>query len=84
MKDLLLRARVVVGTSNMKSPLSFGRLRQKFAPKSVPHVEHDYFSPFKQSNHWFVALSLQMPSSFLKLPFVTTRLRLVLFHCLTW
>ena len=23
---------------------SFGRLRQKIAPKSVPHVQHDYFS----------------------------------------
>ena len=42
---------------------SFGRLRQNVAPKSVPHVQHDYFSSFNQSNHWFVALSL--PSSFL-------------------
>ena len=23
---------------------SFGRLRQNIAPKSVPHVQHDYFS----------------------------------------
>ena len=30
---------------------SFGRLRQTFAPKSVPHVQHDYFSSFNQSNH---------------------------------
>ena len=30
---------------------SFGRLRQKIAPKSVPHVKHDYFSSFNQSNH---------------------------------
>ena len=29
---------------------SFGRLRQKFAPKSVPHVQYDYFSSFNQSN----------------------------------
>ena len=29
---------------------SFGRLRQKGAPKSVPHVRHDYFSSFNQSN----------------------------------
>ena len=29
---------------------SFGRLRHK-APKSVPHVQHDYFSSFNQSNH---------------------------------
>ena len=45
---------------------SFGRLRQNIAPKSVPHVQHDYFSSLNQSNHWFVALSL--PSSNLKLP----------------
>ena len=30
---------------------SFGRLRQNIAPKSVPHVHHDYFSSFNQSNH---------------------------------
>ena len=31
---------------------SFGRLRQKIAPKSgVSHVHHDYFSPFNQSNY---------------------------------
>ena len=28
-----------------------GRLRQKFSPKSVPHVQHDYFPSFNQSNH---------------------------------
>ena len=30
---------------------SFGRLRQRIAPKSVPHVQHDYVSLFNQSNH---------------------------------
>ena len=30
---------------------SFSRLRQNIAPKSVPHVQHDYFSSFNQSNH---------------------------------
>ena len=30
---------------------SFGRLRQNIALKSVPHVQHDYFSSFNQSNH---------------------------------
>ena len=32
---------------------SFGSLglRQKIAPKSVPRVQHDYFSPFNQSKH---------------------------------
>ena len=47
---------------------SFSRLRQNFAPKSVPHVQPDYFSSFNQSNHWFVALSLTLPSSNLKPP----------------
>ena len=30
---------------------SFGRLRQNIAPKSVPHVQHDYFSSFNESNY---------------------------------
>ena len=30
---------------------SFARLCQSIAPKSVPHVQHDYFSSFNQSNH---------------------------------
>ena len=30
---------------------SFARLRQNIAPKSVPHVQHDYFSSSNQSNH---------------------------------
>ena len=30
---------------------SFGRLRQIIVPKSVPHVQHDYFFSFNQSNH---------------------------------
>ena len=47
---------------------SFRRLRQNIAPKSVPHVQHDYFSSLNQSNHWFVALSLMLPSSNLKFP----------------
>ena len=47
---------------------SFCRLRKNIAPKSVPHVQQDYFSSFNQSNHWFVALSLTLPSSNLKLP----------------
>ena len=49
-------------------PSSFGRLRQNIAPKNVLHVQHDYFSSFNQSNHWFVALSLKLSSSDLKLP----------------
>ena len=43
---------------------SFGRLRQKIALKSVPHVQHDYFSSFNQSYHWFVAFSFfKLPNS---------------------
>ena len=30
--------------------LSFGRLCQKIAPKSVPYKQQEYFSSFKQSN----------------------------------
>ena len=73
-------------------PSSFGRLRQNIAPKSVPHVQHDYFSSFNQSNHWFVALSLTLPSSDLKLPIKWpgrrqerhTFANLIIFHFLTF
>ena len=47
----------------MKKFTSFGRLRQNIAPKSVPHVQHDDISSFKESNHWFVALLLPLLSS---------------------
>ena len=30
---------------------SFGRPRQNIAPHIVPHVQHDYFSSFNESNH---------------------------------
>ena len=40
------------------------------APKSVAHVQHDYFSSFNQSNRSFVPLSLPLLSSFLKLPII--------------
>ena len=45
---------------------SFGGLHQKIAPESVTHMQHDYFSSFNQSNHWFVALPLLL--LFLKFP----------------
>ena len=69
---------------------SFGRLRQNIAAKSVPHVEHDCFSSFNQSNHWFVALSLTLPSSNLKLPNYCCAVMLLLkseietFHVVVW
>ena len=46
-----------------KFHVAFCRLRQQIATKSVRHVQHDYFSSFNQSNHWYVALSLTLPSS---------------------
>ena len=61
---------------------SFGRLRQNIAPKSVLHVQHDYFSSFNQSNHWFVALALTLPSSDLKLP-IRQRIRRMVFQIST-
>ena len=47
---------------------SFGRLRQRIESKRVPHVQHDYFSLFNQSDHCFLASLLLLPSSLLKLP----------------
>ena len=48
MEHLLLRARVVVKPTNMKITSSFRRRRQQIVPKSVPHVQHDYFSSLIQ------------------------------------
>ena len=33
----------------------------------MPHEQHDYFSPFNQSDHCFLRLLLLLPSSLLKL-----------------
>ena len=44
-----LRCRQNLKCENFTS--SFGRLRQNIAVKSVPHVQHDCFSSFNQSNH---------------------------------
>ena len=70
MKEFLLW--VVLSLRNLKFEnftTLFDKPRQKIAPKSVPHVQHDYFSLFNQSNYSFVALSLALPSTswFLKL-----------------
>ena len=59
-----LRFRQNLKNENFTSSIS--RLRQN----SVPHVQHDYFSSFNQSNHRLVTVSLPMPSSFLKLPYM--------------
>ena len=47
--------------------LSFGRLRHRIPLKCVPHVQHDYFSSFNQSDHCFLPLSMPLSSSLLKL-----------------
>ena len=44
--------------------------------KCVPHVQHDYFSSFNQSDHCFLVLSLSLPSSLLKFPFKKLRRQL--------
>ena len=69
MKILSLRVCVVVRTSNTvwKFHVVLWQTTSNIAPKSVPHVQHDYFSSFSQSSHWFMALSWSLPSSFLKL-----------------
>ena len=36
---------------NERFTSSFGGLRQKITPESVPHVQHDCFSSLNQSNH---------------------------------
>ena len=46
----------------------FGRLRQKIAPKGVPHVQRDYSSSLNQSIHCCVELLFPFPSSYLNLP----------------
>ena len=51
--------------------LSFGRLRQRIELKCVLHVQHGYFSSFNQSEHCFLASSLPLPSSLLKLPSIS-------------
>ena len=45
---------------------SFGRLRQRVLLKCVPHVQHDYFSSFNQSDHCFLVLSFPLASSLLR------------------
>ena len=53
--------------------LSFGRQHQRIALNWVPQVQHHYFSSFNQSDHCFLALSLLVQSSLLKLPIISMR-----------
>ena len=50
--------------------MSFGRLRQRIVLRCVPHVQHDYFSSFNQSDDGFLASSLPLLSSLLELPII--------------
>jgi len=71
MKDFVSWARVVSRASNMKiSRRHLADYVKKITLKSVPHVQHDYFSSFNQSNNWFVALLWSLLSSFLKLSII--------------
>ena len=79
MKDLVLCIHVVVNLKFGNFILSFGRLRQRIQLKCVPHMQHDYSSSFNQSYHCFLASSLRLPSSLIKLPIAKTRP--VLFRC---
>ena len=57
------RCRLNLGFANFT--LSFGRLRQRIVFKCVPHVQHDCFSSFNQSDHCFLASSLPLASTLL-------------------
>ena len=63
------QAHVIVRTSNMKIlRCRLADHKQQIAPKSVLHVQYDYFSLINQSNYWFVPFTLPLLSSFLKGP----------------
>ena len=67
MRDLLLWAGVVLRTSNMKIPRRrLADYVKKCTKKRAARAALLFF-PFSQSNISFVALSLLLPSSFLKL-----------------
>ena len=66
--DLLLCVYVVVKTLNLEiSRCHLADYVKRIQLKCVPHVQHDYFSSFNQSDQCFLASSLQLTSSFLKL-----------------
>ena len=64
-----VKAGIVVRTKNYGNfTLSFDRLRQRIAPKSVQHMHQDYISSFNQSNLRFVALLLPSHTPLRKIP----------------
>ena len=68
-KDLLLSVHVVVKNVKFGNfSLLFEGIRQRMLLKCVSHVQHDYISSFIQSDHCFLALSLPLLSSLIKLP----------------
>ena len=83
MEDLLLPARLVVRTTKFQLVVWFGRLREKVAPKSVPHVQHDYFFPhstnqindFWRCHYHFLNFLLALP---LPLPLLLHPLHLLI------
>ena len=64
MKDSLLFVHLVIKTLH----LEITRCHVIDCVKELPHVQQDYFSSFNQSDHCFLALSMPLPSSLLKLP----------------
>ena len=54
----------------------------KIAPKSVPHVQHDYSSSFNQSCNYFLALLLPQPCLLLKLSISTVAKLIALMYIL--
>ena len=70
MKDLLLGVHFVVKTLKKFQVVVWQTKAKNFA-KVEPHVHHDYFSSFNQSDHCFLALSLPLllPSSLLKVAY---------------
>ena len=61
MKDL--RCVFMLSLKNLKFgnlTLLFGRLRQRILLNCVPHVQHDDFALFNQSDHCFLASSLPL------------------------
>ena len=49
--------------------LSFGRLRQRIVLKCVPHVQHDYFSFFNQSDQFFSGVVVSVAVVFVEAAF---------------
>jgi len=63
--DFLLCVHVVVETLNLETEFHvfvWQTIRKRNVLKCVPQVQHDYFSPFNQSDHCFLTLSLPLKS----------------------